>query len=108
MTGHEELLQRIDGAYRRLAAAREVLAEADRALDEHVLGVRQEHAEELLEAKNERAAKLYMEGLLATEEYRRLSAARLRADLRHEHARREVERLHLVVRLLAATANQPG
>lgn len=102
MIGHDELLRQIDEAYRRLAAARERLAEADRGLEKHILGVRQEHAEELLEAKNERAAKLYAEGLLATDEHDRLSAARLRADLDHEHARREVERLHLVVRLLSA------
>lgn len=58
-------------------------------------------AEALLEAKNERTANLYLEGLLDTDEHRRLEAEKTRAELDHRHARREVERLHLIVRLIA-------
>jgi hypothetical protein len=43
---------------------------------------------------------LYLDGLLKTDGHRRLEANRARADLAHQHARREVERLHLIVCLL--------
>jgi hypothetical protein len=61
-----------------------------------------------LEAKNERTANLYLDGLLDTDEHRRLEADRTRAQLEHQHARREVERLHLIVRLLGATEEGQG
>ena len=99
---HDELIAQIDEAYRSLAVAREDLASADRALSEHVRAVRIKIADTLLEAKNERTASLYLDGALDTDEYRRLLADRERADLDHRHARREVERLHLVVKVLSA------
>ena len=49
------------------------------------------------------SASLYLDGLLDTDEHRRLEADRARAELDHQHARREVERLHLIVRLVGAT-----
>lgn len=94
------LIEEIDGAYRRLGAATEALARADRSLAEHVRRVRLDNAEAILEAKNERTASLYLDGLLDTDEHRRLEDERARAELDHGHARREVERLHLIVRLL--------
>src|SRR3712207_7353372 len=39
----------------------------------------------------------YLDGLLDTDEHRRLEADRTRAELDHQHARREVDRLHLIV-----------
>ncbi len=107
---HEDLIAQIEAAYRRLVAAEEDLASADRLLSEHVGRVRLDNADALLEAKNERTANLYLEGLLDTEEHRRLHADRVRAELDHRHARREVERLHLVVRLVAsgATSSAPA
>ncbi len=104
----EALIEEINAAYRRLSAAAEALAGADRSLAEHVRRVRLENAEAILEAKNERTASLYLDGLLDTEEHRRLDADRARAELDHQHARREVERLHLIVRLLGAAEDRPG
>jgi hypothetical protein len=65
-----------------------------------------DNAEAILEAKNERTASLYLDGLLDTDEHRRLEADRTRAELDHQHARREVERLHLIVRLLETQARE--
>ena len=101
---NEKLMAEIDEAYRELSAAIEGLAEADRELSEFVRRTRLDNAEALLEAKNERTANLYLEGMLDTDEYRALSEAKDRAELDHAHARREIERLHLIVRLLEANA----
>ena len=105
---NEALIEEINEAYRRLGAATEVLARADRELAGYVRGVRLGNAEAILEAKNERTASLYLDGMLDTDEYRRLQADRERAELDHGHARREVERLHLIVRLIGATEGRPG
>lgn len=94
------LIEEINASYRRLSVAMEDQARADRELTEHVRTVRLDNAEAILEAKNERTASLYLDGLLDTEEYRRLESDRARAELDLQHARREVERLHLIVRLL--------
>jgi hypothetical protein len=96
----DAFIEEIDAAYRRLDTASEDLARADRRLSQHVKRVRLDNAEAILEAKNERTASLYLDGLLDTEEHRRLEADRARAELELQHARREVERLHLIVRLL--------
>ena len=100
---NDALIEEINEAYRRLGAATEALASADRALAEHVRRIRLDTAEAILEAKNERTTSLYLDGLLDTDEHRRLEADRTRAELDHQHARREVERLHLIVRLMGAT-----
>jgi hypothetical protein len=99
-------IEEINTAYRRLGAAAEDLARADRELSEHVRRVRLDNAEAILEAKNERTARLYLDGLLDTEEHRRLEADRARAELDLQHARLEVERLHLIVRLLGTQAGE--
>jgi hypothetical protein len=49
-------------------------------------------------------ASLYLDGLLDTDEHRRLEGIRAGLDL--QHARREVERLHLIVRLLGTQASE--
>ena len=103
MTG-DGLIEEINAAYRRLGAAMEDQARADRELTEHVRTVRLDNAEAILEARNERTASLYLDGLLDTEEHHHLMAARAKADLDLQHARREVERLHLIVRLLGTEA----
>ena len=100
MMTNDALTEEINSAYRRLSAASEDLVRADRELAEHVQRVRLDNAEAILEAKNERTASLYLDGLLDTDEHRRLEAERTRAELDHQHARREVERLHLIVGLL--------
>ena len=105
-TNQDALIEEIDAAYRRLVAATEALASADRELAEYVRRVRLDNAEAILEAKNERTASLYLDGLLDTEEHRRLDAARARAELDQGHARREAERLHLIVRLLGSQATE--
>ena len=97
---HEALIGEINTAYRRLSTAAEELARADRELAEHVSRVRMDNAEAILEARNERTANLYLDGLLDTDEHRSLEAGRARAQLDLRHAEREVERLHLIVRLL--------
>jgi hypothetical protein len=100
------LIDEINAAYRRLKAATEDLASADRELAKHIRRVRLENVEAILEAKNERTASLYLDGLLDTDEHRRLEARRMRAELDHQHARGEVERLHLIVRLLETQARE--
>ncbi len=105
-TTNEALIEEINEAYRRLSTATEVLADADRSLAEHVRRIRLDNAEAILEAKNERTATLYLDGLLDTDEHRRLEADRTRAELDHQHARREVDRLHLIVRLLETQARE--
>src|SRR5918998_2889145 len=102
----DALIEEINSAYRRLSAATEDLVRADRELTEHVRRVRLDNAEAIPEAKNERTASLYLEGLLDTDGHRRLEADRARAELDHQHARREVERLHLIVRLLETQASE--
>jgi hypothetical protein len=102
----DALIEEINAAYCRLSATTEDLACADRELAEYVLRVRLDNAEAILEAKNERTAGLYLDGLLDTEEHRRLEADRGRAELDLQHARREVERLHLIVRLLETHASE--
>ena len=103
---HCALIEEINAAYRRLSTATEDIARADRDLAEHVRRIRLDNAEAILEAKNERTASLYLDGLLDTDEHRRLEADRARADLDLQHARREVERLHLIVRLLGTQASE--
>jgi hypothetical protein len=103
---NDTLIEEINAAYRRLSAAEEVLARSDRELAEHVRRVRLDNAEAILEAKNERTASLYLDGLLDTDEHRRLQDDRASAELDCEHARREVERLHLIVRLLRTQASE--
>ena len=100
----DALIEEINSAYRRLSAATEDLARADRELSEHLRRVRLDNAEAILEARNERTASLYLDGLLDTDEHRRLEDIRARAELDHQHARREVDRLHLIVRLLETRA----
>ena len=102
----DAFIEEIDAAYLRLSAATDELARADRELAEYVRRVRLDNAEAILEAKNERTASLYLEGLLDTAEHRRLEAERARAELDHQHARREVERLALIVRLLGTQTGQ--
>jgi hypothetical protein len=103
---NDALIEEINSAYRRLNAATEDLASTDRELAEHIRRVRLDNAEAILEAKNERTASLYIDGLLDTDEHRRLEADRAKADLDFQHARREVERLHLIVRLLRTKASE--
>ena len=103
---NDALIEEINAVYRRLSAATEALATADRDLASHVRKVRLENAEAILEARNERTASLYLDGLLDTDEHRRLEADRARAELDLQHARREVERLHLIVRLLGTQASE--
>jgi hypothetical protein len=105
---NDALIEEINAAYRRLNTATENLASADRELSEHVRRIRLDNAEAILEARNERTASLYLDGLLDTDDHRRLEAARARAELDHQHARREVERLQLIVRLVAATGGMQG
>ena len=102
----DALIEEINSAYRRLSAATEDLVTADRELAEHVRRVRLDNAEAILEAKNERTATLYLDGLLDTDEHRRLEANLTKAELDHQHARREVDRLHLIVRLLETQARE--
>ena len=102
----DALIEEINSAYRQLGVATEDLARVDRQLAEHVRRVRLDNAEAILEAKNERTASLYLDGLLDSDEHRRLEDIRARADLDLQHAKREVDRLHLIVRLLGTQAGE--
>jgi hypothetical protein len=103
---NDALIEEINAAYRRLNAATEDLVRTDHELAEYVRRVRLDNAEAILEAKNERTASLYLDGLLDTEEHRRLEADRGRSELDLQHAKREVERLHLIVRLLGTQSSE--
>ena len=98
---NDALIEEINAAYRRLSAAAEDLVRADRELAEYVRRIRLENAEAILEAKNERTASLYLDGLLDTDQHRYPEGQRARAQLDHQRAKREVERLHLIVRLVS-------
>ena len=102
----DALIEEINSAYRQLSAATEDLATADREHAEHVRQVRLDNAEAILEAKNERTANLYLDGLLDTEEHRLLEDERARAQLDLQRARFEVERLQLVVRFLGTQTGE--
>jgi transposase-like protein len=103
---NDALIEEINSAYRQLSAAAEDLMRADHELAEYVRRVRLDNAEAILEAKNERTASLYLDGLLDTDEHRRLEDIRARAELDHQHAKREVDRLYLIVRLLGTQASE--
>jgi DNA-binding NarL/FixJ family response regulator len=47
-----------------------------------------------------------LDGLLDTDEHRRLEDIRARAELDHQHAKPEVDRLHLIVRLPGTQASE--
>jgi hypothetical protein len=102
----EALIGEINTAYQRLGVAAEDLARTDRELAAHARRVRLDNAEAILEARNERTANLYVDGLLDTNEHLALEAARSRAEVNLQHARLEVERLQLIVRLLGTRAGE--
>jgi hypothetical protein len=103
---YDALIEEINTAYRRLSAATEEMARADRELAEHVREVRLDNAEAILEARNERTANLYLEGLLDTDEHRSLEAGKTRAELALRQTMLEVERLQLIVRLLGTRVGE--
>ena len=102
----DALMEEINTAYRRLGAATEDMVRADRELAEHVRQVRLDNAEAILEARNERTANLYLEGLLDTDEHRHMEAGKVRAELALQQARLEVDRLQLIVRLLGTRVGE--
>lgn len=100
-----ELAGEVSTAYERLVGTRRELVAATDTLSDHERRAKVENADTLLEAKNERTASLYLEGILDTPEHADLVSTKRRAELAHYEARLEVERLELLVRLLEATAN---
>lgn len=98
----EGLAAEISRAYGRLADTRGELAATTDALSDYERRARIDNADTLLEAKNERTAALYLDGILDTPEHAELLSAKRRAELAHYEARMEVERLELLVRLLGA------
>ncbi len=99
----EGLAGEISRAYERLTATRRELVGTTGELSEHERRAKVENADTLLEAKNERTASLYLEGILDTPEHAELLSAKSRAELAHYEARMEVEKLELLVRLLEAS-----
>ena len=99
----EGLAGEIFRAYEHLTATRREQLAATDALSDHERRAKVENADTLLEAKNERTASLYLEGILDTPEHAELLSARRRAELAHYEARMEVERLELLVRVLEAS-----
>lgn len=99
----EGLAGEISRAYERLAGTRRELVAATDALSDHERRAKVENADTLLEAKNERTASLYLDGILDTPEHADLVSTRRGAELVHYEARLEVERLELLVRLLETT-----
>lgn len=102
----DAIRREVDAAYAALGEHRRRAALAAKALADHEMRVRQNNAEALLSAKNERTANLYLEGMLDTEEHRELEEAKLAADLDLADARAEVERLQLLARFAAALARE--
>lgn len=101
----QELAGQVNRAYERLVETRRALVTATKALSDHERRAKVENADTLLEAKNERTAALYLEGILDTPEHSELLAARTRTELAHYEARMEIERLELLVRLMETTAS---
>ncbi len=99
----EGLTGEISRAYGRLTETRRVLVGAADVLSDHERRAKVENADTLLEAKNERTASLYLDGILDTTEHAELLSAKRRAELDHYGARVEVERLTLLVRVLEAS-----
>ncbi len=99
----EGLAGEISDAYERLASTRRELVAATDALSDHERRAKVENADTLLEAKNERTASLYLEGILDTPEHAELVSTKRGAELAHYEARLAVERLELLVRLLEAS-----
>jgi hypothetical protein len=99
----EGLAGEISRAYEHLTATRREQLAATDALSDHERRAKVENADTLLEAKNERTASLYLEGILDTPEHADLLGAKRRAELAHYEARMEVERLELLVRVLEAS-----
>jgi len=93
----------ISAAHERLAGTRRDLVAATDRLSEHERRARVDNADTLLEAKNERTASLYLDGILDTPEHAELVTAKRAAELAHYEARLGVEKLELLVRLLEAT-----
>lgn len=102
----EKMAGEISLAHERLVTTRRGLVEATGELSEHERRAKVENADTLLEAKNERTAALYLEGILDTPEHAGLLSAKRRAELAHYEARLEVERLELLVRLMEAAARR--
>ena len=100
----ERLAGEVSRAYERLTATRRELLGATDALSDHERAAKVENADTLLEAKNERTASLYLEGILDTPEHAELLAAKRRAELEHYEARMKIERLELLVHLLEASS----
>lgn len=100
----DALIREIDAAYRELAATRRKLARAENARRRYEQRARVDNADNLMAAKNERVAQLYLEGILDKDEYRRLLDQEKAAELDHFKARAEVDRLQLVVKLLRTGA----
>ena len=99
-----KLAGQISDAYERLTATRRELVGTTGELSEQERRAKIENADTLLEAKNERTAALYLEGILDTPEHAELLSAKRRAELAHYEARMEVERLELLVRVLEASS----
>jgi hypothetical protein len=99
----EGLAGEISRAYEHLTATRRELLAATDALSDHERRAKVENADTLLEAKNERTASLYLEGILDTPEHADLLGAKRQAEFEHYEARMEVERLELLVRVLEAS-----
>ena len=99
----EDLSGQVSRAYGRLTETRREFVSATDALSDHERRARVDNADTLLEAKNERTASLYLDGILDTPEYAELLFAKRRAELAHYEARMEVERLTLLVRVLEAS-----
>ncbi len=99
-----KLAREIPAAYERLGATRRELVAVTDALSDYERRAKVENADTLLEAKNERTAALYLEGILDTPEHSELLGAKRRAELAHYEARLGVERLELLVRLLEASS----
>ena len=94
----------ISHAYERIRVTRRELVATTDALSDHERRARVENADTLLEAKNERTASLYLEGILDTPEHVGLLSAKRQAEMEHYEARMEVERLELLVRVLEASS----
>lgn len=104
-TREDALIEQIEKAYRDLAATRRKLARAELAKRRHETRVKVDNADTLMAAKNERTQGLYIEGLLDTDEYRKLADQEKAAELDHFDARAEVDRLQLTVKLLRTTTS---
>lgn len=101
-TMSEDLYPEIGRAYDTLAQAKAELIEAEADLELYERELRVNHAEAILEAKNERTASVYLDGLRDHDGYRQKERRRREAEASYFAAKCAADSVNVRVKLIAA------